>query len=155
MSLCAHAPGDTIVVEERWHGLLWSAVPHHVVESGPDHLTRDERKKYTLRARRARVAEVPEAPNKLFFYRQGRWSRTNLGWSWKDRDDYRELLADGTLDAAIIEAETDEVLQEMDSHRGPFAPHWPQFSPDPHWLTPVLPQSHAVHGSGWSFPALR
>ena len=96
--------GSTVIAEERWHGDLWSAVPEHVVDSrddllvtyvptgavatrasnhglpGTETLSRDERKLLALRTGRARVAEVPEAPDKLFFYRPGRWSRINLGW---------------------------------------------------------------------------
>ena len=93
-----------MTVEERWHDLLWSAVPHRVISSsrtelvtyvptgtiatrasnrglpGTEHLSRDERKLRSLRTRQARVVEVPEAPDKLFICRPDRWSRVNLGW---------------------------------------------------------------------------
>lgn len=96
--------GSTMTVEERWHDLLWSAVPHRVIASTPtelvtyvpagtiatrasnrglpgtENLTRDERKQLSLRTRQARVVEVPEAPHKLFIHRPDRWSRTSLGW---------------------------------------------------------------------------
>lgn len=93
-----------MTVEERWHGMLWSAVPHRVVRStvtelityvptgtvsarasnrgmpGTNHLTRDDRKMLALRTGRAHVVEVVEAPDKLFIHRPDRWSRTSLGW---------------------------------------------------------------------------
>jgi len=93
-----------MVAEERWHGYLWSAVPHRVVSStgsqlvtylptgavsvlatnrdmpGTEDLTRDERKLLALKTCQARAVEHPEAPDKLSFYQPGRWSRTNLGW---------------------------------------------------------------------------
>lgn len=104
MTLPVFEIGSTMTVEERWHDLLWSAVPHHVVSSTPaelvtyvpsgtiatrasnrdlpgtEGLSRDERKLLSLRTRQARVVEVAEAPNKLFIHRPGRWSRTSLGW---------------------------------------------------------------------------
>src|SRR5699024_200021 len=38
MGLAPFDVGRTVVVEERWHGLLWSAVPHRVVASTQDKL---------------------------------------------------------------------------------------------------------------------
>lgn len=96
--------GTTVVAEDRWHDLLWAAVPQRAVRSSADELitylptgavatrassrglsgtselTRDERKLLALRTRQARVVETREAPDKLFFYRADRWSRVNLGW---------------------------------------------------------------------------
>lgn len=104
MNLPVWDVGSTMILEERWHDLLWSAVPHRVISSSPlelvtyvptgaiatrasnrglpgtADLTRDERKLTALRTRDARVVEVPEAPDKLFIGRPDRWSRTNLGW---------------------------------------------------------------------------
>lgn len=104
MALERYAVGQTVVVQERWHALLWSAVPHRVVESGPTELiswvptgavgtyasnrelpeaarlSRDERKLLALRSRHAQVIESREAPDRLFFHRADRWSRVNLGW---------------------------------------------------------------------------
>lgn len=98
------AVGSTLISEDRWHGALWAAVPQRVVHSSDDQLatyiptgavatrasnrdlpgtkslTRDERKMLALRTGEAQVAEVPEAPDKLFLYRPGRWSRISLGW---------------------------------------------------------------------------
>lgn len=99
-----YPPGTDLVAEDRWHNLLWAAVPQRVISSshselityvptgavatrastrglpGTENLTRDERKLLALRTRSARVIEALEAPDKLFFYRLNRWSRINLGW---------------------------------------------------------------------------
>lgn len=104
MNLPVLEVGSTMTAEERWHDLLWSAVPQRVISSNPaelvtyvptgtiatrasnrglpgtENLTRDERKLQALRTREARVVEVAEAPDRLFIYRSERWSRTSLGW---------------------------------------------------------------------------
>lgn len=101
-------PGQTIVVEERWKGLLWSAVPQTVVEGdsarlvtyvpagtvsvvgsnrhvpGAEHLTRSERKLEALKTLRVRPLVISETPHKLYFYTADRWTRVNLGWDPSD-----------------------------------------------------------------------
>jgi hypothetical protein len=96
--------GDSIVVEERWHGLPWSAEPHRVVASslelmvtwmpagtvavrasnrglpGTEHLSREQRKLTALAERRVKPIETVESPDKLYWWRPDRWSRVNLGW---------------------------------------------------------------------------
>jgi hypothetical protein len=93
-----------MVAEERWHGLLWSAVPQIVVSStsaqlvtylpagtvsvlasnrgmpGTEGLSREERKLRALETLRARAVEHVESPHKLYLYRSDRWARINLGW---------------------------------------------------------------------------
>jgi hypothetical protein len=104
MGLARYEIGRSIVEEERWHGLLWSAVPQRVVSSSAEQLvtwtpcgtvatrasnrdfpqaaglTREDRKLLALRTREAVVAEVAEWPHKLSVFQPGRWSRVNLGW---------------------------------------------------------------------------
>lgn len=104
MGLPVFEIGATITVEERWHGLLWSAVPARVISSTPSQLisylptgtvgtcatnrglpetagmNRDQRKLLAMKTCHAVVAERNEAPDKLNFYRPGRWARINLGW---------------------------------------------------------------------------
>lgn len=93
-----------MITEDRWHDLLWAAVPQRTISStsqelvtyvptgavatrassrglpGTENMTRDERKMLALRTCRARVVETLEAPDKLFIYRSDRWARINLGW---------------------------------------------------------------------------
>jgi hypothetical protein len=104
MKLPEYESGRTIVAEERWHGLLWSAVPQRVVSSTAEELitylpagtvgmyatnrllpeaaglTRDERKLLALKTCIAQAGENFEAPDKLHIYRPSRWARVNLGW---------------------------------------------------------------------------
>lgn len=96
--------GATITAVERWHGLLWSAVPSRVIRSTPTQLVsyvpagtvgtyatnrglpetagldRDQRKLLAMKTCNAVVAERPETPDKLNIYRLDRWARVNLGW---------------------------------------------------------------------------
>lgn len=97
-------PGSDIVVEERWRGRLWSAVPHRVLASGPESLitclprttrmvfatnrglpeaegmTRDQRKHEALKTGTARPLEFDDWLDKVFVFQPGRWSRVNLAW---------------------------------------------------------------------------
>lgn len=101
-------PGQTIVVEERWKWLLWSAVPQLVVDGdshrlvtyvpagtvsvvgsnrhvpGADQLTRSERKLEALKMLQVRPLAISETPDKLYFYTSGSWARVNLGWDPTD-----------------------------------------------------------------------
>ena len=93
------------MVEDRWRGRLWAAVPHRVVEAdagqcvtwlpagtvaafasmrglaAADGLSRAERKHQALATLRYRVREVPVAPDTLHVFTPGRWSRVDLGWA--------------------------------------------------------------------------
>ena len=96
--------GQTLAVTERWHGLLWSAVPGRVIATTSDELavwvptgtigtfatnrgmpateglSREQRKLLALRTRRATVAEAADSVDKLLVYRASRWARVDLGW---------------------------------------------------------------------------
>jgi protein associated with RNAse G/E len=96
-------PGDTLVVQERWRGHLWSAVPHLVVTAGEttvthvpggtqatfassigvpgrDHLPRSERKLLALQTCVYEVVERPVFPAALHFFTSESWARVSLGW---------------------------------------------------------------------------
>jgi hypothetical protein len=221
MELPVFPPGATIVAEERWHDLLWSAVPQRVVQSSATELvsylptgtvavhatnrglpcaqglTRDERKLLALKTREVWAGESAEAPDKLYIYRPDRWSRMNLGWdrstsaflgwyvnfelpsqptaggivskdlvldiwvapdrswSWKDRGDYQQAIADGILDPTIrdaIDGEVERVLDEIHSQSGPFSDSWISFRPDSNWAVPQLPPELRWGGSSWTLP---
>ncbi|HEY9293274.1 MAG TPA: DUF402 domain-containing protein [Microlunatus sp.] len=106
--LPVHLPGTDVVIEERWHGHLWTAVPHRVIHSTPQMLigwvpagtrsvyatnrglpetiglTRDQRKLLALKTLQARASEFAEEPHKLCLYRADRWCRINLGFAPDD-----------------------------------------------------------------------
>ncbi|QGN34875.1 hypothetical protein [Microlunatus sp. Gsoil 973] len=95
MTLPTFDIATTVIVEERWHGLLWSAFPARVITSTADELvrytpegtiatyatnrdlpeaeglTREERKLLALKTRQAVVAERPDSPHKLNIHRAG------------------------------------------------------------------------------------
>lgn len=213
-----YAVGDSIVVEERWHGLPWSAEPHRVVTSnadelvtwmptgtvavrasnrgwpGTEQLSREQRKLAALADRRVQPIETVEAPDKLYWWRPGRWSRINLGWrpdtgdfmGWyvnfeqpivatstgiwgkdlvldllitpdgtpttKDQADFEEAIDRGIVPGELrttFADETDRVIAELAEQRGPFAFAAVSFRPDPAWLHPLLPASHAIAGEFW------
>lgn len=97
-------PGDVLVVQERWRGHLWSAVPHIVVAAtndtyithvpggtgatfassigvaGRDHLPRSERKLLALETCVYQVVERRHFPAALHFFSPGSWARVSLGW---------------------------------------------------------------------------
>ena len=100
--------GTSVVFEERWRGILWTAVPHRVIESSPSTLvgwvpagtrsvyatnrgmpetaglTREERKLLALETGKAVASEFAESPAKLCIYRPDRWARVNLGFAPED-----------------------------------------------------------------------
>ena len=108
MRLPEFGVGQSIVVTERWNGLLWSAMPVRVITSDPRELvswvptgavsivatnrelpdavgmSRSERKLLAMKTCVVQAAEIEEAPDKLHFHRAGRWSRVNLGWDSSD-----------------------------------------------------------------------
>jgi protein associated with RNAse G/E len=96
-------PGDILVVQERWRGHLWSAVPHVAVAAGEgyvtyvpsgtaatyassigvpgrDHLPRSERKLLAMQTCVYEVVERYLVPAALHFFTPGSWARVSLGW---------------------------------------------------------------------------
>ncbi|MGW0232186.1 DUF402 domain-containing protein [Actinopolymorpha singaporensis] len=97
-------PGTPLIVEERWHGHLWSAVPHVVVEDGlwcvthvpagttgayassvgvpgRECLPRSERKLLAMQTLVYEVVERPIGLCTLHFFSPGTWARVILGWT--------------------------------------------------------------------------
>lgn len=95
MTLPIFEPGSTVIAEERWHHLLWSAVPQRVLLSSSSELIsylptgtaatfatnrglpeaegldREQRKLLAMKTCRGVVAQRSETPDKLFIYRPG------------------------------------------------------------------------------------
>ncbi|MET9020482.1 DUF402 domain-containing protein [Actinopolymorpha sp. NPDC004070] len=97
-------PGTRLVVQERWHDHLWSAVPHVLVEDGDwcvthvpvgttagyassvgvpgrDHLSRSERKLVAMQTLVYEVVERTIDLRTLHFFAPGSWARVILGWT--------------------------------------------------------------------------
>ena len=70
-------------------------------------------------------------------------------WSWKDADEFDQVLDRGLLDAATgerVRAEAAEVIGRLERNEPPFDEGWDRWRPDPAWATPRLP-------AGWDDPA--
>jgi protein associated with RNAse G/E len=116
--------GQSIVVQERWHGRLWSAVPHVWVGGGEQlvsflprgvmwafatnrdmpeaaGLDRDQRKLAAMQTCVYRVAERASDISALHFFAPGHWSRVNLGWT-----------ADGTFMGWYVNFERPPALRD-------------------------------------------
>jgi hypothetical protein len=122
------APGSGIVVEERWRGRPWAALPHRVVESRPDCLitqlpkcgrsvimtnrglpeangmTRDERKHEALKTGVARPVEFEGWLDKIIVFRPGRWSTINLFWDPARGDEFLGWYVNFELPPAATDA---------------------------------------------------
>jgi predicted RNA-binding protein associated with RNAse of E/G family len=96
--------GEAFLVTETWRGLLWSAVPHVLVERadgwlitfvpegtvgayassrgrpGTEGLSRSERKLLALETLEYTVAESAQSISTLNFFTRSAWSRVTLGW---------------------------------------------------------------------------
>lgn len=69
-------------------------------------------------------------------------------WSWKDDDEFAEILGRGLFDAATgqrVRAEAADVIARLEANAAPFDEGWDRWRPDPSWDTPRLPP-------GWEVP---
>jgi hypothetical protein len=66
----------------------------------------------------------------------------DLGWSWKDMDDFDARVRGGIYAeafAAEVRAEADRVIAAIEARAPPFSGEWIDWTPDPAWTIPVLP----------------
>jgi protein associated with RNAse G/E len=73
-------------------------------------------------------------------------------WDWKDRDEFDDALARGILSAgtaATLEAEAEQVTDQIERGHGPFADTWPAWRPDPRWSAPALPPHLRAGSTAW------
>lgn len=73
----------------------------------------------------------------------------DLSWSWKDRDEFDEIVARGIFEPSIARRVSDEavaVIDDIERRRPPFDGPWPSWRPDPSWRVPSLPDGwHEIH----------
>ena len=68
--------------------------------------------------------------------------RPDLSWSWKDVDEFEELISRGfftTDQVTAIRAEADRMIETIESVGPPFRDGWEVWRPDARWPKPVLP----------------
>ena len=83
------------------------------------------------------------------------WINPDRSWNWKDENDYETAISEGLVDASTrprLEQEADRILAEVDRRKAPFTDEFSNFRPNPEWLAPTLPASHAWGGSAWALP---
>lgn len=67
----------------------------------------------------------------------------DLSWSWKDEDEYAEMVRRGvisTSQANAIESVKSEVIELIDQKRGPFDSGWTNWRPLEEWQVPQIPK---------------
>ncbi len=68
--------------------------------------------------------------------------RPDMSWSWKDTDEFEELIARRFFTAeqvSSIRAEADLMVRTIESGGSPFCDGWESWRPDGSWPTPRLP----------------
>ena len=68
--------------------------------------------------------------------------RPDMSWSWKDVDEFEELIARGFFSVAqvtSIRAEADRMVRTIESVGPPFCDGWEDWRPDLSWSIPRLP----------------
>ena len=75
--------------------------------------------------------------------------RPDMTWSWKDMDEFEELIARGFFTAeqvSSIRNEADRMVTTIESGRRPFSDGWEKWRPDQCWPVPTLPEDWAGLG---------
>lgn len=65
----------------------------------------------------------------------------DFSWSWKDLDEFEQLVSTGAYSAEFgeaVRAEASRVIEEIESRRGPFAAGWDRWQPPVEWTIPRL-----------------
>lgn len=65
----------------------------------------------------------------------------DLGWRWKDDEEFAEILDRAIFDAptgARVREEADNVIRRIEAAEPPFSEPWPSWRPDPQWSQPTL-----------------
>ena len=67
----------------------------------------------------------------------------DLSWSWKDEDEFAEMVRRGVItaeQAAAVESVKDEVLELIEKKQGPFDSSWTDWRSPEDWPVPRLPK---------------
>ena len=66
----------------------------------------------------------------------------DMSWSWKDVDEFEELISRGFFtesQISSIRAEADRMIQTIESRGSPFSDGWKNWRPDTNWPVPEVP----------------
>lgn len=72
--------------------------------------------------------------------------RPDMTWSWKDMDEFEELIARGFFtveQVSSIRAEADRMVTTIENGGRPFSDGWEKWRPDQCWPVPTLPEDWA------------
>ena len=78
----------------------------------------------------------------------------DMTWTWKDTDEFEELIARGFFSAeqeSVIRDEAARVVRTIESVGPPFCDGWEDWRPDPSWTVPQLPDDWS--DVDWEEPA--
>ncbi len=67
----------------------------------------------------------------------------DMSWSWKDEDEFEELISRGFFterQVLSIQAEADQMVQAIENKGSPFSEGWGRWRPDPNWPVPLVPE---------------
>ena len=67
----------------------------------------------------------------------------DMSWSWKDGDEFEELIGRGFFterQVSSIQAEADRIVQVIENKGSPFSDGWEKWRPDTNWPVPEVPE---------------
>ena len=71
----------------------------------------------------------------------------DMSWSWKDVDEFEELISRGFFtesQIASIRAEADRMVQTIETRASPFSDGWENWRPDTNWPVPDVPEDWQI-----------
>ena len=71
----------------------------------------------------------------------------DMSWSWKDVDEFEELIDRGFFtesQISSIRAEADRMAQAIESKKSPFSDGWENWRPDANWPIPEIPEDWRI-----------
>ena len=73
----------------------------------------------------------------------------DMSWSWKDEDEFAELIDRGFFteqQVSSIRAEADRMARVVEEKASPFSDGWESWRPNPSWSVPEMPEDWNVIG---------
>ena len=67
----------------------------------------------------------------------------DMSWSWKDADEFEELIGRGLFtesQVSSIRTEAARMVRVIENKGSPFSDGWERWRPDTNWLVPEVPE---------------